>query len=547
MAQKNPYSIEESLRIGNADPITQGQGWAVYSPEAFVNRSARDKHGTLRNAKVKVLNNWFSLDPWQCLEIFKLNHNVFSLVTQRSQILAGLDRKVVPSRSIEDEIADDLKALKWRYDQIDDADINLYSKARKEKYYLEIWRYLGSFELKQDLSNFTGCLRMWSKFQKKEMGISCAQIEDWMQVTKKFEIVDEGVYREANVQGFNEYVLQWAQDMLIHGRAATQNPNDFFDGLWVLPGGSVFPVPGIKAGMPEFYIQLMYGMSGYGMQEPQFFLPTDLAMSFYMPNSAVVYGMKPLDAVVQQISENFNFATFMAEHANQEKPPQYVIFVVDSNMQLPTGEQMNDFTKVDPRDLERQEQILNEKQKDKAVRMLKQKGNDAKLFDLSKENTIADHAAREDKIEKIIGRVFGATPNELGVTDTGGMIAKAGAESQRELYNLQSIKPLATALEKLFTFEIFPNRFGKMTDNGGRPILWELRHMSTDSDSEKFAKAKEARDSLSVSANEIRETILGMDPTSNPADDELPTSNASPSTDDLMNSIKELKELRKKL
>ncbi|WP_254056038.1 hypothetical protein [Leptospira mayottensis] len=124
-----------------------------------------------------------------------------------------------------------------------------------------------------------------------------------MQITKRFEINDEGEFVTANVQGFQDFLLQYVQDMLIHGRAAIQNPNDYFDGIWVLPGGSVYPIPSEIVGQTEFYVQLMYGMSGYGNKIPKFFYPTDLSMSYYLPNSAVVYGLKPLDAVLHQIQE----------------------------------------------------------------------------------------------------------------------------------------------------------------------------------------------------------------------------------------------------
>ncbi|EKR34405.1 phage portal protein [Leptospira interrogans serovar Hebdomadis str. R499] len=529
----------ESKNKQSNKPLAAGQGWAIYSPESFSSRLAQAKDGTWKEAKVRGLNNWFTLDPWQCLDIFKLNYNVFSIVSQRSQIISGMDYKIIPSRNIEDEIAEDLKELKWKFDQIDDYDTNTYSKIKRDMYAKKIREHLGLFELKTDLSNFDSALRFWSRRIKRETNASASQIEDWLQITKRFEINDGGEFVTANVQGFQDFLLQYVQDMLIHGRAAIQNPNEYFDGLWVLPGGSVYPIPSEIVGQTEFYVQLMYGMSGYGQQIPKFFNPTDLSMSYYLPNSAVVYGLKPLDAVIYQIQENFNFASYMADHANNEKPPEYVIFVVDAKMEL--TDNLDDFTKTDSVELERQEAILNEKQKDKAVRILKQTGSDAKLFNLSKENTIADHQAREEVIKKIIARVFGATQNEMGETDTGGMIAKAGAEAQQELYNRQSIKPIAKSIEEVLTFEVLPSRWGIRKDLKGREILWNFKFMSVDSDIDKYTKAKIAKDSGSISVNEIREHVLGIDPTANPEDNQITPVSLPPDNNDLMKAITQLK------
>lgn len=525
-------------------PLVSGQGWGIYTPEQFTNRSARGKDGNLHNAKVKILPNWWTVDPWQRLEIYKLNYNVFSIVSQRAQIISGMNSKIVPSRSIEDEIAERLKEVKWRVDQLGDVDsFDIWGIVKKEKYLKEIKEYLLPYELKADLSNFDQSLRMWSKAIKRQLNASAGEIEDWLAVTRRFKVDDgNGQFVEAATQEFPEFISQHVQDMLVHGVSCIQNPTAYFDGLWVLPGGSVFPVPGPLVGDVECYIQLMYGMGGYGFQEPKFFLPQDVSLSFYLPNSALIYGLRPIDAIINQIMENFNFGSYMADHANNERPPEYVIFVVEDGSVGPVpNSSSGDFKRVDGAELERTEAVINEKQKDKAVRIVSQVGTDVKLLNLSKENTISQHIEREEQIKKIIGRAFAATPNEMGETDTGGMIAKSGAEAQQELYNRQAIKPLAKSIENQLTFEFIKNRFGVVSAYGGREVMWNFKYMSVESDVERFGKAKAAKESGSISINEIRESILGLEPTNNPEDDKINPVPA-PQIQDVMNAIGGLKK-----
>src|SRR6185436_867575 len=163
-------------------PLYYGQGWAVFSAETFFQRQARDKSGKLHNARIHIFQDADSLFPWQRNAIFKLQNDVFTVITQTSKIMAGLDWKVTPSREIEDEIAEKLKFAKWSLDQIgliESDPFMVYENIKRAEYLEELNKYLGPFWLKPDLSNFDQCLRMWSRFLKSQVGESMAKIEDW--------------------------------------------------------------------------------------------------------------------------------------------------------------------------------------------------------------------------------------------------------------------------------------------------------------------------------------------------------------------------------
>lgn len=538
---KNGRGVINPVTEAN-EPIYWGQGWAVYSPEAFFNRIARDKGGQLHQARIHIFQDSGILLPWQRNEIYKLQDDVFSIVTQRAQIISGMPYKIIPSRNMEDEIAEKLKEHKFLIDQIGLPDaFDLWANVKRNKHMEVLIAYLGELELRPDLSNFDACLRMWSRKIKMKINVCSAEIEDWLSATHRYTRVEEdGEIVRSSTQGMQDLLLQWVSDMMIHGNGPIQLPNEDFDGLFVLPGGSIFRIPGIRVGMPEAYVQLMYGSHGYGYQEPVWFYPDQISMAYYMPSSSIVNGLRPLDAVMQCVATSMSYETLMGRYTNNEIPVEKLLVILDDGMPVAPIENTNIAPKNDTTNLERTEEVLNSWQKNKNVRVRNERGKDAKLLDLSRGDWLQSLDANRERIRKAIGRAFSATPNEMGETGVdSGMIAKGAAEAQSALYNRQGIRPLCKTFEYQMTQEILPYRFGKMTGLHGLPIMWEFVFGASESDTEKFANAKLAAETQSLSKNEIREKILGYDRTDREEDDTLIGAAPQPTNQDLMAQLKQ--------
>lgn len=523
--------VQEAL-----EPIHYGQGWALYAAESFLQRQARDSSGKFHNARMYMMQDWNVMTPWQRNETYKLQDDIFAIVTQRAQILGGMEWSIKPSRALEDEVAEKLKEHVFILDQIGEPDqFDIWTRARQVKLRKELFSYLGFFELKQDMSNFDACLRMWKKSLSWRINTSASEIEDWLNKAHKYHRVDdEGELVECVTMGFGALTVARTIDFLVHGTAAVQPANEKFDGLYLLPGGSVYRIPGPRVGQQEFYVQLMYGTQGYGYQEPVWFYPDQISMAYYIPSSSYVNGFRPIDAIMIEIATAFNYSNLLNRYSNNEMPPEKVIFVVDENLAASPSNTAS-FPQNDVAGAERKEEVLNSHQRDKNVRVFPERGKDVKMFDLSKQDWLAALAENRERIRRVAARVYGATPNEMGETNTG-MIAKAGAEAQAELYNMQSIKPSAVSWEHQLTHELLNKRFGEIQGLYGRPIMWEHKFRASETDMERYAKA-EAAMKTPMAKNEIRERILLLDATLDPADDKVSPVQPQPSNQDLMSAI----------
>jgi hypothetical protein len=521
-------------------PIADGHGWAVYRPENFINRTGTDTKGKKISVPIDT-QSWYSIDPLTCLEIFKTSYLVQSAISRHAQIVSSLNFKVIPSYTIEDEIVYDIKRSKSILDLIGDIEItpndfkyNLQGKIREvkeqQKHRLNIKKYLGKYFIKNDLSNFDSCLRQYVKDIKRLVNESSSQIEDW-------------IYKPSDKIQFQDFLLQYVIDLLLHGRVAIQLPTIFtdernisildkdlepFDGFALLPGGSVYQIAHKYIGEDIMlgedspaYIQLMYSLMGFGFLDPKIFSAKELSTAQYLPNSSMQEGFKPLDAVLLSILEVNNFSSMMVDYANAEKPPEYLIFVIDDTSMFGQGSSIADKDKVDLEEIERLETSINKRRKEEQVRILKQVGKDVKLINVSKENIIPMLMQREERIEKIVNRIFNGTSNELSMQDTSAIINNSTGEVQNNIYYNSVIKPIVETIENQFTYEILQRRFGYASNFNDRIARWQLKFQDSESEVSQIQKAQIAMSTNLYSKNEVRTLILGLDPTNNPEDDKL--------------------------
>ena len=524
----------------DSKPIANGQGWAIYRPENFINRSGKNTKGNILNVPIDT-SSWYTVDPLTCIEIFKTNYLIQSTISRHAQIVSSLNFKIVPSSSIEDEIVYNLKRSKNLYDLIGDVEItkndfkyNLQNKMRllkeKKRHYLDIAKYLTPYYLKSDLSNFDRCIRQYAKDIKSIVNTSSGEIEDW-------------ITKPNNTIQFQDFLIQYVIDLLLHGKTAIQLPTvqvnknnelvpihesyEIFDGFQLLPGGSVFNIAHKYIGEDVIlgedypsYIQLMYNTYGYGTMEPKIFNCNELSTAQYLPNSSLLDGFKPIDCILSAITEVNNFSSLMVNYANEDKPPEYLIMVVDDSSMFGTSS-ISDTDKVDDVEIERIQESINTKHKDESVRIMKQIGKDVKLLNIGKENILDLLFRREERIEKIINRVFNGTSNELSDQDTSSIINNGTGEVQNNIYYNSVIKPIIKTIENQFTHEIILNRFGYASTSGKGKVMWNLVFQDSESETASYNKATLAKQTGLLTTNEIRTLILGLDPTGDPNDDKL--------------------------
>lgn len=520
-------------------PLAAGHGWAVYNPENFIQRSGKTTSGKSISIPVDS-RSWFTTDPITCLEIFKSNYMIQSAISRHAQIISSLNFSVVPSKTIEDEIVWKIKRAKSMINLIGDIDIsvdfkqNFRQKLKEIKEYqlnkTIIKKYLSRYYIKDDLSNFDACLRQYTKDIKRLVNESASQVEDW-------------IYKPNDKMQFQDFLIQYVVDLLLHGRVAIHLPTVYtdnqnitkldldlepFDGYALMPGGSVYGIAHKYIGEDVMlgsdspaYVQLMYSIMGYGMQEPKVFSSKEISTAQYLPNSAFLEGFKPIDSILLAITETNNFSSMMAEYANADKPPEYLIFVVDDTSMFGQGSSIADVDKVDLEEIERLESSVNKSRKDESVRIMKQVGKDVKLLNISKENIIPMLIQREERLEKIVNRIFNGTSNELSEQDSSAVINNSTGEVQNNIYYNSVVKPIIETLENQFNYEILNRRFGYASNVNESEIYWNIVFQNNENDMEKYNKAKLAKDLGLYTNNEIRTLILSEDPTNNPEDDKV--------------------------
>lgn len=501
--------------------ISEGRGWSLYTNHNLIPHGVVDKDGNSHTAKIQSGNLYRYLSPWDCEQIAMLDSDIFSIVSQRSQIFSGMQDSITPIKKIEDEIAFRLKRsyrLAMQYDRTSPVGYGSYVK-----YWHEINSYLKNYNLFPDLSNFDKCMRIYFddiKFYKEQ---SSQEVLDW-------------VYQPRAGSQIQDFKKKWVRDNLIHGRNAIQLPTDGFDGFEIVPAGTIYQVPEEFVGQYnlQWYVQLTYGMNGWSsVQRGKIFSSEEMSTAQYIPSTAIVDGLKPMDALMYQIIMTTNLNELLAENSNGSKAPEYLILITENE-----DDGGYAYPSIDSGEIERQETSVNEKRKDSQVRIHKTSGNSAQLFNLSRENIINVLSPYTEYVRKAKAMVFHATPNEMGDTNTGGMIAKAGAEAQQQLYYSQSINPLAIMWENQFTLEVLPKKFYQVNDNGKKIPIWDLRLRQETTIQEKIELANALKGTQSVTVNELRE-LMGYDRTGNPIDDEIQPI-PQPTSMDIMEQLKSI-------
>lgn len=478
-------------------PIFQNDGFAIYNYGSMIPQAGTNRQGEKQNVKLDYGAVFYTLSPWDREEVFRKCHSVFTAVTQQAQLFSAMSYTITPSHKIEDKIVSDIRKLEYQL---------RWAQNHNEwlRYALDIYKYLKPYSLRFDLNeykmlNFDEALLWFKKDIRRAVTESSQQVYDW-------------VYHPYDGTQYQDFAKEYLQAMKIHGANAILTPSLQFDGYRLYPAGSVYEVPQIyMADMNKrLYIQMPYSMNGWTSQQDAIILSSDfVSFGQYIPSTSTSQGMCPLDALVTLVTTELNTDLMVMEESNFEKPPQWVVFVVDDGFDVPSS--IGAFEKVDTAEIIRTEEALNAKKKNKAVKVLKSMGKTATPINIGREQIIPTLQASLEKIESIVYRAFGSTPNEQGIQD-GSALAKGNSEAQRTLYYSQAINPIAKTLENQMTYEVIKNKFGCKSKYLPNTFpYWQFELQVHESDMERFDKAQKAM-TLPMKLNEIRTMILGLDP-----------------------------------
>jgi len=314
-------------------PIFQGDGWAIYNYGSMLPLTGTTRDGSKEQVKLDYGSVFYTLSPWEKEEVFRKCHSVFTAVTQQAQLFSAMSYTINPSHKIEDKIVEDIRKaehhLRWAN-----------NTSEWIKYALEINKYLKPYSLRFDtdsfkILNFDEALLWFRKDIRRAVIESSQQVADW-------------VYHPYDGTQYQDFAKEYLQAMKIHGANAILTPSQQFDGYRLYPAGSVFEVPQVYMAdtNKRLYIQMPYAMNGWSSQQDSRILTSDfVSFGQYIPSTSTSQGMCPLDALVTLVTTELNTDLMIMEESNFEKPPQWVVFVVDDGFDVPNS--IGAFEKVD--------------------------------------------------------------------------------------------------------------------------------------------------------------------------------------------------------
>jgi hypothetical protein len=427
------------------NPISQfnsahKRGLQVYTLSQIISASGRGEDGSMLTWGVE--QPYFFLTAQQRNEITKLSTPVFGVVSSRMNKISGIDFNIVPAKKIEDRVANEMKSLKQIFDE--------YKNATDLKYLTikaQIVQKL-SHELPDvlpDLSNFNGCLTRWKKRIMSVQSSTGEEIKEWMQEPN-------------NGTTWTSYVKKVFYNLLIHGCEGTYKQYETdkrglkrLENFDSLTGGTIYRFKSAYFSGTDGYVQMVAGF------EPQIFFANELMFIPYLPVSVQNYPMVPLEALVNKVAEGLLFDRLMAEQADGTKPPEKLAIVTEGNQNPFSDFDKPESMPINPDEQRRIEMKINEPRRGAIMTFA---GNDVKVVDLSRENTMAIQNERQKDIREDVALVFNMSNMEVNLTGSGETGGRSTSESQAEIEQGKGITPLLKIIEESMSKDIIPFRYG---------------------------------------------------------------------------------------
>lgn len=454
------------------------RGYSVYTLSQLMAVTARDRTGSLMTGKYEQSLFYLSID--ERISIFRLCAPVHAVVTGRMNRISGMPIKVVSEKKDEDRKAEKLKTLHAIYQEYKDAEDMKYVIAKGRIAQL-ISQDLP--DVLPDMSNFNSSMLRW---HKRIIGVQtdrCDEIQNWLM--------------EINpVDRWEDFIKKYIFDLMIHGQASIfkEAMNGKIENLYMLPGGSIMPLKDRYVGGATAYVQLI---SGY---EPKVYFSDELSYSTYVPSSARAYGMVPLEALVNKVSESLLFDKLMADQADGTKPPEKMVVIADNSPFGPMGQDAEYKVPIDPDEQSRVETKMNMPKKNAIMTF---SGNDVTVVDLSRENTMQIQMQRQKDIREEVAMVYNATNMEMNLSGSDQTSGRSTSEQQAEIMQQRGVLPIIQMIEVKFNRDILPFRFG-----------WgcTLEFETGKSEKDEIALLQQKVQTGLFSVNELRLEELNKDP-----------------------------------
>ena len=456
------------------------RGINVISFAELMGITARAKDNDLQQTYIQL--PLFTLSIWERINIFMRCSPVFGVVTSRMNRISGMDYDIVPEMVEEDKIYNELKFLKQIYMEYEKREELKYMVARQ----VARKRIMDKLpDVLPDMSNFDQSVVRWRHRIREAKKQSADEIYDWL--------------RQPNANdSIIELIKKYVFDLMVHGNASLYK--EIIDGkvenIYVLPGGTVYPLRSAYLGGATGYVQWVIGY------EPQLFFSDEISWSQYVPLSSISYGAVPLEALVNKIAESLLFDKLMAEQADGTKPPSKVVVFGDTNAAFGSG--LEDLRQIMPLSNEEQERIeakLNTLKKN-AIVTLSGVGQPM-VLDLTRENTMSVQLERQKQIREEVALVFNMSNMEVNLSGSEDTSGRATSESQERIEMGKGIAPIIALIEMKFNHDILPYRYG----NG-----FEMRIKMQLNEREQLQLERERLESGLYTLNEIRTEYMNMMP-----------------------------------
>lgn len=484
------YSNEPGrMPVGGYD-TTRRRGLQVYTPAQIIAQTGRDFEGRMLTWGVEL--PYFFLTVTQRNDIMKLSSPVLGIVTSRMHRISSLDFNIAPIKHKEDLIVDELKAYAQIYKE--------YSNALEMRYLVVRARMVEKIrevlpDILPDLSNFNGALLRWKKVIHNNHLASGDEVTEWLMEPN-------------NGTTWISYMKKVVYNLMIHGCEGTYKKvqDGKLENFDSLIGGTVYKMKAPYFSGVDGYVQIV---AGY---EPQVFFANEICFMEYIPTSTQNYSLIPLEALINKIAEGMLFDRLMAEQADGTKWPEKLVIVTDNTNPFGSFDEKQTIP-LEPEEQRRLEMKLNEPRKGSIMTF---SGNDVKMIDLTRENTMETQRMRQKDIREEVALVFNMSQVEANLPVGEGLNSKGANETQQEIEQGKGIVPILKLIENSLTKNILPFRYGY-------GLKLEFKH-------EKNLREEEEIDALrlqngKVTMNELREK--DNEPTFQGAQYDLPPSGGS--------------------
>ena len=412
----------------------QKRGITVLNTTQLVGWTGRDEQDRLQTVTGETPLFYLTLSQRE--EIFRLSAPIFGVVTSRMNRISSIDFTIEPTKNDEDKIADNLKNLHSLYKE--------YSKTTDLKFIVVKSQIVNRIkevliDILPDLSNFNQSLLRWRKRIMQGNSDLGNEIQAWLQ-------------QPSLGTSWTDWIKKVVFDLMIHGCVANykqmeRNKVENFD---TLPGGTVYKIRNTSFGGAEAYLQAVFGF------EYQLFFSDELSYRQYAPTSSHSYSFIPLEALINKIAEDMLYDRLMADQADGTKPPEKLIIITDNKN--PFGDfDNNDVLPSNPDEQKRIESKVNEPRKGSIMTF---SGNDAKIIDLSRENTMALQNQRQKDIRETVAMVFNMSNMEINLTGSDDTSGRNTSEAQAEIERGKGIMPILGTIESIINRDILPYRYG---------------------------------------------------------------------------------------